>query len=144
MGPVRPRAHRTERRSLLDSSAPTLPSPNGGRVLLDVARPACQAARETLAWCGRHRAGAGVHQLIDARRHVIRKVASRHQVTGLRWWLPSANAVCLDLVVEGRSASVPAFRSDLESALGCRVAIYLADQIPQEAWGRMLVRTVAL
>jgi hypothetical protein len=89
-------------------------------------------------------AGAGVHQLIDARRQAIRRVASQHQVTGLRWWPPSASAVWLDFLVEGRPASLPAFRADLEAALGRRVAVYLADQIPREAWGGMLVETVAL
>jgi len=61
-----------------------------------------------------------------------------------RWWPPTANAVWLDFVVESTPASVPAFRSALETALGCRVAVYLADQIPAEAWGRLLVETVAL
>jgi hypothetical protein len=88
-------------------------------------------------------AGAGVHHLIDVRRQAIRSVANRHQVRGIRWWPPAANPVWLDFVVEGTPASLPAFRSDLESALGCRVAVYLAEQIPPEAWGRVLVETVA-
>ena len=88
-------------------------------------------------------AGSGV-QLIDARRRAIRRVASQHHVTGLRWWPPSANPVWLDFVVEGRLASLPEFRTALESALGCRVTVYLADQIPAEVWGRLLVDTVAL
>jgi len=54
------------------------------------------------------------------------------------------NPTWLDLVVEDVPDGLPAFRSDLESALGCRVAVYLADRIPQEAWGRLLVETVAL
>jgi hypothetical protein len=85
-----------------------------------------------------------VQHLIDARRQAIRRVASQHQVSGLRWWPPSADPVSLDFLVEGRPASLPDFRSALESALGCRVAVYLADQIPAEAWGRLLVDTVAL
>jgi len=89
-------------------------------------------------------AGAGVHHHIDVRRQAIRRVASQHQVRGLRWWPPAANPIWLDFVVESSPVSLPAFRSDLESALGCRVAVYLADQIPGEAWGRMLVETVAL
>ena len=48
------------------------------------------------------------------------------------------------LLVEGRPDSLPSFRSDLERALGCRVAVYLAGQIPEEAWGSMLVETVAV
>jgi hypothetical protein len=85
-----------------------------------------------------------VHHLIDARRQAIRGVASQHHVGGLRWWPPTANPAWLDFVVEDVPDSLPAFRSDLESALGCRVAVYLADRIPQEAWGRLLVETVAL
>ena len=85
-----------------------------------------------------------MHHLIDARRQAIRKVANQHQVGGLHWWPPTADPSWLDFVVEDVPDSLPAFRSDLESALGCRVAVYLADRIPQEAWGQMLVQTVAL
>ena len=83
-------------------------------------------------------------QLIDMRRQAIRRVASQHQVAGLRWSPPTADPSWLDFVVEDVPDSLPAFRSDLESALGCRVAVYLADRIPQEAWGYMLVETVPL
>ena len=93
---------------------------------------------------GAGRAGTGVHPLIDARRRAIRRVASKHRVRGLRWWPPAANPVWLDFLVEDVPDSLPAFRTDLESALGCRVAVHLADRIPEEAWGRMLVETVAL
>jgi len=47
-------------------------------------------------------------------------------------------------VVEDRPDSLPAFRSDLERELGCRVAVYVAGQIPEEVWGSMLVETVAV
>jgi hypothetical protein len=66
-------------------------------------------------------------------------VASHHHVQALRWWPPTGNPIWLDFVVESTPASLPAFRSDLEAALDCKVAVYLADQIPPEAWGRMLV-----
>ena len=82
----------------------------------------------------------GAHRLIDPRRDAVRRVASLHQVHGLRWWPPTAHPVWLDFVVETMPASVPAFRSALEAAVGCRVAVYLADEIPPEAWGRMLWR----
>jgi hypothetical protein len=85
-----------------------------------------------------------VHHLIDARREAIRGVAGQHHVWRLRWWPPTLNPVWLDLVVEDAPASLAAFRADLESALGCRVAVYVAGQIPAEAWGRILVETVAL
>ena len=78
----------------------------------------------------------GVYQLIDVRRQAIRRVASQHQVAGLRWWPPTADPSWLDFVVEDVPDSLPAFRSDLESALGCRVAVYLADRIPQKAGRR--------
>lgn len=85
----------------------------------------------------------GVNSRIDARR-AIRGVAKKHQVSGLRWWPPTVNPVWLDLVVEAAPASLTAFRSELEHALGCRVAVHLAATIPAEAWGRILVETVAL
>jgi hypothetical protein len=85
-----------------------------------------------------------VHHLIDARRQAIRRVASQHQIASLRWWPPTADPSWLDFVVEDVPDSLPAFRSDLETALGCRVAVYLADLIPPEAWGQMLVQTVPL
>ena len=103
-----------------------------------------QGARRSSTLTGPAVAGAGVHHLIEARRQAIRRVASQHQVGGLRWWPPTANSLWLDFVVEDPPDSLSAFRSDLESALGCRVAVYLADQIPREAWGRLLVETVAL
>jgi len=85
-----------------------------------------------------------VHHLIDARHEAILGVARQHHVAGLRWWPPTVSPSWLDFVVEDVPDSLPAFRSDLEAALGCRIAVYLAEQIPQEAWGRLLVETVAL
>jgi hypothetical protein len=108
------------------------------------ARADCQSPRSAVGWSRGLAARAGVQNLIDARRKAIHRVASQHHVRGLRWWPTTANPVWLDFVIEGRPASLPAFRSDLEAALGCRVALYLADQIPEQAWGRMLVETVAL
>jgi hypothetical protein len=62
----------------------------------------------------------------------------------MRWWPPCVNPTCLDLLVQELPVSLPAFRSDLERALGCRVAVYVASQIPRDAWGRILVETVAI
>ena len=78
--------------------------------------------------------------MIDVRRQAIRRVASQHQVAGLRWWPPTADPSWLHFVVEDVPDRLPAFHSDLESALDCRVAVYLADWIPQQARGKMLVR----
>jgi hypothetical protein len=49
-----------------------------------------------------------------------------------------------DFVVQGVPDSLPAFRADLERALGCRVAIYLADQLAGDAWQRIGPQTVAV
>lgn len=89
-------------------------------------------------------AGAGVQHIVEARRQAIRSVANRHRVRSIRWWSPTANAASLDFLVEGAPDSVPALRAELERVLGCRVAIYLADQIPRQAWGGILSETVAL
>ena len=85
-----------------------------------------------------------MHHSVDARRRAIREVAAQHRVNGLRWWPPSGCQVWLDIVVDERPASLSAFRADLQAALGCRVAVHLAEQIPAEAWGGILVETVPL
>jgi hypothetical protein len=82
---------------------------------------------------------------IDARRRrAIRSVARHHRVGAIRWWPPTVNPSWVHLVVEDRPTSLPTLRSDLERALGCQVAIYVAGQIPEEAWGSLLVETVAV
>lgn len=88
--------------------------------------------------------GPGVEQLIDARRLAIRGVACHHEVGGIRWWPPTANPTWLDFLVDDVPDDLLAFRSDLERVVGCRVAIYRVDQIPNEAWGTLLVETVAV
>lgn len=86
----------------------------------------------------------GVEQLVHARRSEIRGVASRHEVDGISWWPPTASPRWLDFLVEGVPSSLPALRADLERALGCRVAIYLADQMPAETRRRVSTETVQL
>ena len=71
-------------------------------------------------------------------------MARQHNVGGLRWWPPTVNPIWLDFLVEEMPDSLPSFCSDLESALGCRVAVYLTDRIPEDAWDRLLLGTVAL
>jgi hypothetical protein len=86
-----------------------------------------------------------VRHSIDARRRrAIRSVARHHAVGGIRWWPPTLHPAWVHLVVDDRPHSLPAFRSDLERALGCHVAVYLAGQIPEQAWGSLLVETVAV
>jgi hypothetical protein len=89
-------------------------------------------------------AGHGVEQLIDARRQAIHGVATQHEVDAIRWWPPTAAPRWLDFLVEGLPGSLPDFRADLERALGCRVAIYLADQLPADAWQRIAPQTVTV
>lgn len=84
----------------------------------------------------------GVEQLVLARRKVIRQVADQHEVDGIRWWPPTADLRWLDFLIQGVPGSVPAFRSDLEHAIGCRVALYLADQMAPETWHRIEAETV--
>ena len=84
-----------------------------------------------------------MEQLVLARRKVIRKVADHHEVDVIRWWPPTADLRWLDFLIEGVPGSLPAFRRDLEQALGCRVALYLADQMAPETWTRIEAETVA-
>src|SRR5205807_8941100 len=53
----------------------------------------------------------------------VRDVARRHGLDAIRWWPPNQG----DLLVEGLPVSLRSLRAELERALGCRVAIYLAD-----------------
>jgi len=83
-----------------------------------------------------------VEPLVLARRQVIRGVADQHEVDGIRWWPPTTSHTWVDFLIEGIPCSLPAFRTDLEHALGCRVAIYLADQMAPETWLRIEAETV--
>ncbi len=71
-------------------------------------------------------------------------MARQHGVQAVRWWPPTVRPVWLHLVVEDAPDSLPDLRSDLEHAVGCRVAVYLAGAIPEAAWGQLLVQTVAV
>ena len=86
----------------------------------------------------------GVEQLVHARRSEIRGVASRHEVDGISWWPPTASPRWLDFLVDGLPSSLSALRADLERTLGCRVAIYLADQMPPETRHRLATESVPL
>lgn len=91
---------------------------------------------------GTGRLPVGVEQLVLARRKVIRGLADHHEIDGIRWWPPTASPRWLDFLIEGVPSSLLAFRTDLEHALGCRVALYLADQMSPEAWHRIEAETV--
>lgn len=73
-------------------------------------------------------------------RGAIRELASRHGLDAVRWWPPNDG----DLLVEGLPASLRQLRADLERALGCKVAIYLADCLAEETRSRLRGETVDL
>jgi hypothetical protein len=75
-----------------------------------------------------------------ARRAQIRELASRHGLDAVRWWPPNDG----DLLVEGLPTRLRQLRTDLERALGCKVAIYLADCLAGETRDRLRDETVDL
>lgn len=75
-----------------------------------------------------------------AHRGAIRELASRHGLEAVRWWPPNDG----DLLVEGLPHSLRQLRTDLERALGCKVAIYLADRLESETRDRLREETVDL
>ena len=75
-----------------------------------------------------------------AARGTIRELAHRHGLEAIRWWPPNAG----DFLVEGLPLSLRQFRSELERALGCKVAIYLADCLAAETRDRLQLETVDL
>jgi len=70
----------------------------------------------------------------------VRDVARRHGLDAIRWWPPNQG----DLLVEGLPVSLRSLRAELERALGCRVAIYLADCLAEETRDRIRRETVDL
>ena len=75
-----------------------------------------------------------------AARGTIRELAQRHGLEAIRWWPPNEG----DFLVEGLPLSLRQFRSELERALGCKVAIYLADCLAAETRDRLQLETVDL
>lgn len=75
-----------------------------------------------------------------AARSKLRDLAHRHGLDSVRWWPPNEG----DLVVEGLPLSLRQLRADLEQALGCKVAIYLADCLADDTRQRLLSETVSL
>jgi hypothetical protein len=73
-------------------------------------------------------------------RRAIRELASRHGLEAVRWWPPNDG----DLLVEGLPRSLRQLRADLERALGCRVAIYLADRLETSTRDRLVGESVDL
>jgi len=77
---------------------------------------------------------------IPAARRTIRELARRHGLGAIRWWPPNEG----DFLVEGLPLSLREFRYELERALGCKVAIYLADCLAAETRDRLQLETVDL
>jgi hypothetical protein len=75
-----------------------------------------------------------------ARRAAIRELATRHGLDAVRWWPPNDG----DLLVEGLPFRLRQLRTDLERALGCKVAIYLSDRMAGETRDRLLRESVDL
>ena len=71
--------------------------------------------------------------LLPSSRAAIRDAARRHGVGAVRWWPPHEG----DLLVTGVPLTLRELRADLERALGCRVAIYLADCLAEETRHRL-------
>lgn len=76
----------------------------------------------------------------SAARGKIRELAQRHGLEAIRWWPPNEG----DFLVEGLPPSLRQLRRELERALGCKVAIYLADCLTEETRDRLLHETVDL
>jgi hypothetical protein len=87
----------------------------------------------------------GSPPLVTADPGRIRELARRHGLDAIRWWPPNQGEVPVeDLLVEGLPLSLRQLRSELERALGCRVAIYLADCLADETRDRLRRETVDL
>ncbi len=70
---------------------------------------------------------------IQGRMESIRGLAEVYGLEGIRWWPGSGDApASMDFLVAGQPDSFKGLQGDLEKALGCRVAIYLADRLPDE------------
>jgi hypothetical protein len=78
--------------------------------------------------------------LVPARGAEIHRVAKAHGVPTIRWWPPQK----ADFLIEELPGSLRDFRADLERVLGCKVAIYLAGQQPEEVQRRLAEQPVPL
>jgi len=78
--------------------------------------------------------------LVLSHRAELLEVAERHGVRGLRWWPPQSG----DFVVDSLPDNLRQLQSDLERALGCRVAIYLVEGWAEKDRRRLDAETVPL
>jgi hypothetical protein len=63
----------------------------------------------------------------------IRELARRYDLKTLRWWPPNEG----DFLVEDLPVQLSTLRSELERAIGCRVAIYVTDLQTAETRSRL-------
>ena len=106
-------------------------------------RPACRRRRDMLTCTLSAADNANMCSQASpavAHRGEIRELASRHGLEAVRWWPPNEG----DLLVQGVPLSLRRLRADLERALGCKVAIYLADCLADETRDRLQRETVDL
>ena len=82
---------------------------------------------------------------LQGRVESIRGLAEIYGLEGIRWWPGSGDVpASLDFLVDGQPASFRDFQADLEKALGCRVAIYLADRLPEEVRDRLSSESIEM
>ena len=107
-------------------------------------RPACRRRRDmltcTLSAADNANMCSQASPPAVAHRGEIRELASRHGLEAVRWWPPNDG----DLLVQGVPLSLRRLRADLERALGCKVAIYLADCLADKTRDRLQRETVDL
>lgn len=82
---------------------------------------------------------AGEDRVLE-RRQAIRSVADRHGLGSIRWWPPGEG----DFLVERLPESLRDLQADLQATLGMKVAIYLADRIPDADRERVEGETIDL
>ena len=77
---------------------------------------------------------------VPAARAEIRELARRHGLDAIRWWPPNPG----DVLVRGMPLELRQLQADLERALGCKVAIYVADTQPEHVRRRLEEESVDL
>ena len=82
---------------------------------------------------------------IQGRMESIRGLAELYGLEGIRWWPGSGDVpASMDFLVDGQPAGFRGFQADLEKALGCRVAIYLADRLPDEVRDKLAGESIEM
>jgi hypothetical protein len=75
-----------------------------------------------------------MRDLVATHWSAIRQVAGGHGIDRIHFWPPTYGTERgVDFLVDGNLGDLRGLRTDLERELGCDVAIYLADQAPEDA-----------